>query len=164
MVHIFATDGLLFRSETSQYRKLTNVKSFDYPNWVLRCNGEFLKYLTDVRNTQMVNSNDLYSSMSRIWNSLSSHYEPFKQLLIIYNFHTYIPSYLLSMSHLIGMIMYFLVHDLFCLLLELGTGWDPAYIDDNTELEFIQRQEQISADDRSYWVGGLSPATLDSYS
>ena len=53
---------------------------------------------------------------------------------------------------------------IFYLLLELGTGWAPVYIDDNTELEFIQRQEQISADDRSYWVGGLSPATLESYS
>ena len=58
---IFSTDGLLFRSETSKYRKLTNVKSFDYLNWVLRCNGEFINYLTDMRNTQMVNSNGLLS-------------------------------------------------------------------------------------------------------
>ena len=43
-------------------------------------------------------------------------------------------------------------------------GYAPAFIDDYTELEFIQRQEQISADNRSYFIGGLSNETLESYS
>ena len=43
-------------------------------------------------------------------------------------------------------------------------GWVPAFIDDYTELEFIQRQEQISADNRSYFIGGLSNEALQSYS
>ena len=48
------------------------------------------------------------------------------------------------------------------LLLELGTGWAPAVADDVVELEFIQEQEQISSDDRSYWIGGLGYETLES--
>ena len=49
-------------------------------------------------------------------------------------------------------------------LLELGMRWAPAFIDDYTELEFIQRQEQISADNRGYFIGGISYEALESYS
>ena len=47
-------------------------------------------------------------------------------------------------------------------LQELGTGWTPAIANDTEELEFIQDKERISADDNSYWIGGLAYKTLES--
>ena len=47
-------------------------------------------------------------------------------------------------------------------MVELGPGWAPAVVDDVVELEFIQEQERLSSDDRTYWIGGLGYETLES--
>ena len=41
-------------------------------------------------------------------------------------------------------------------------GWTPAIVNDTQELEFIQDQERILADDNSYWIGGVAYKTLES--
>ena len=46
--------------------------------------------------------------------------------------------------------------------LELGVGWAAAVADDPAELEFFQKNNRISSDDRDYyWIGGLTYDTLD---
>ena len=47
-------------------------------------------------------------------------------------------------------------------LIELGVGWGPAFAGDTIELEFIKEQQQISADNRSFWIGGLGEESIES--
>ena len=47
-------------------------------------------------------------------------------------------------------------------MIELGSGWAPAVIDDSEEFDFIQHQERMSTDDRSYWIGDMTYDTLES--
>ena len=44
---------------------------------------------------------------------------------------------------------------------ELGVGWGPAFASDTIELEFLKEQQQISADNSSFWFGGLGEETID---
>ena len=38
----------------------------------------------------------------------------------------------------------------------------PAIANDAAELQFIQDQERLSSDDRTYWIGGLAYQTVES--
>ena len=48
------------------------------------------------------------------------------------------------------------------LLTELGVGWSPAFAADTIEREFIKEQQRISADQKSFWIGGLGEESLES--
>ena len=47
------------------------------------------------------------------------------------------------------------------ILLELGGRWAAAVVDDLEELGFIKKYGRKSADDQTYWIGGLDYDTLE---
>ena len=47
-------------------------------------------------------------------------------------------------------------------LTELGVGWGPAFAADTAELEFIEEHQKMSANDLSFWIGGLGEQRLES--
>ena len=52
------------------------------------------------------------------------------------------------------------------MLLELGFGWGPAFVDDREELQFIAEQSRsllVTYDWRIYWLGGLGYASLEAH-
>ena len=59
--HIFlSTDGLIYHSETSQYRRLTNALKLNYPTWAQKCFGKVSEFSSSVQvGQQSINNNTL---------------------------------------------------------------------------------------------------------
>ena len=59
--HIFlSTDGLIYHSEISQYRRLTNALKLNYPTWEQKCFGKFTPFSSSVQvGQQSINNNTI---------------------------------------------------------------------------------------------------------
>ena len=159
MSHLIFTDGLLYESETSYYRRRMSASKFNYQAWEERCFGEFNKVTLWIQVAQHSFSHAImFTYMGRKQHGFllctlnTSHkYMNFWYVCVLHSTFSSWKSSLALDVHIYKISLW---------ILDLGTGWDPVIVDDTAELEFIKSQERLSTDNRNYWLGGLAYQTV----
>ena len=71
-----------------------------------------------------------------------------------------IPLFFLQINYYLysSLSFYIHIHSYLYIDLGFGSGWAPAILNDQAEVDFIKEGQKEFCHDRSYWVGGSSIA------